>query len=79
MPPTFGTRLAAAMKASRMRASDLAGLCNVRPQTVAKWLKMREARLEARHAACIAAAMGADLVQLITGVRKFRTRSKASK
>lgn len=63
----FGSRLRAAMKSSGMRAPDLAKLCGVRRQTVAKWLLMREADLAAKHADCIALAMRTDLHTLIAG------------
>lgn len=76
MPNAFGLRLAAAMKASGMRASDLARLCAVRPQAVGKWLKMNEARLAAVHAFCAADAMNVDVRRLVTG---FVRQKKVSK
>lgn len=73
MPNAFGTRLKAAMRAANMRPRDIADLCAVRPETVRKWFKMAEARLEARHAACIAHACRTDLMELIEGRPKRKT------
>ncbi len=64
---TFGSRLRAAMKSRGRRAADLARLCNVRPQTVSKWTNMTEARLEARHAFCVADALHINARKLVTG------------
>lgn len=71
----FGKRLAAVMRASGMRPSDVAQLCGVSRSTVARWTKMERADLAARHAVCIADSTGADLRQLVTGVvRQKRAR-----
>jgi transcriptional regulator with XRE-family HTH domain len=66
----FGDRLAAAMKSANMQRRDVEKLCNVSKTTVARWLKMREARLEARYALSLAAAVNTDLHWLLTGEAK---------
>ncbi len=63
----FADRLRAAMRSSNMRAADLARLCNVKPQTVSGWLRMKEARLAAVHLFCIASAMRVDPRRLAMG------------
>ncbi len=63
----FCDRLKLAMKRSGMRAADLARLCNVKPQSVAGWLRMKEARLAALYLFCISDAMRVDPRRLAMG------------
>lgn len=46
---TFGERLHDAMTATGMPATELARLCGVSRQTVASWLRMKDADLSGAH------------------------------
>lgn len=61
------------MRSADFTNADLARVCGVSKQSVARWLRMKDADLAAKHLLCAADALDAEFRQLVTGrVKKGR-------